>query len=165
MGIIDWMGDVGGISKSIVFIMFFMFGEANSYGAKLKMMIHFYSNRALFAEDSCYLDRGDKHFHLLDKDINAGETVKECDDGHIHGVDQNEGGDLEHSEFQNYEGGHSGGAHGGSGHGGADHGSGGHGGHSGHGHGVGGHGNRHHHHAKDDKAHYPRDPMKVKTEL
>ena len=75
IGIIDWMGYIGGISKSIVFIMFFMFGEANSYGAKLKMMIHFYSNKALFEEHSCFLERGSKHFHLLDKDINLKERI------------------------------------------------------------------------------------------
>ena len=143
IGIIDWMGDVGGISKSIVFIMFFMFGEANSYGAKLKMMIHFYSSRALFSEDSCFLDRDKKHFHLLQKDIHEREKIKMCNDGHIHALDQKEGGDLEDPEFQNFEGGHGHAVkgHGDSGHRKKSHGGGGHR-HGGsiHGHDGGGHG-------------------------
>ena len=46
--ILEWLGEVGGFSRAIMFLIVFIFGPASFYSAKIEMMLNFYSNKGFW---------------------------------------------------------------------------------------------------------------------
>ena len=48
----DWLGDVGGLSEVLMTTAVFMVGGYANYSGKIEMMLHLYSDKALFAPEN-----------------------------------------------------------------------------------------------------------------
>ena len=54
VGLTDWMSDIGGISKSIMFTLVWLFGGASFFSSRVEMMLHLYSDKGFFSDkDYC----------------------------------------------------------------------------------------------------------------
>ena len=49
--LLDWLGEVGGVSRAIMFIMVSLAGGFAYHSSRIDMMLHFYSDKALFKEE------------------------------------------------------------------------------------------------------------------
>ena len=43
-GLMDWISDIGGVSKSIMFTLVTLFGGASFFSSRVEMMLHLYSD-------------------------------------------------------------------------------------------------------------------------
>ena len=73
----DWMGDIGGLSRAIMVILIGCFGQASNYCQKIEMMLHFYSKNSLFK----ILGPNDQTEMLFENEGGDGEAGSEYSGG------------------------------------------------------------------------------------
>ena len=49
-GLTEWMSDVGGVSKAIMFTLITVFGNLSFFSSKVEMMTHLYSKKGMYKE-------------------------------------------------------------------------------------------------------------------